>query len=176
MPGQQTTVRLIDVADAAAVAAHRARDAKAFVPWEPAQPDSFFTAEGQAARIEQLLEGYRAGTHWPGVVLVDGVVAGQVTLGGILRQPHLRKATVGYWIGSVFQNQGHATRAVAEIVRVMTGELGLHRAEAQTRFENLASHTVLRRNGFRPYGVAREHIFVDGAWRDVILWEQILRP
>lgn len=176
MSSQQTTIRLIDVADAAAIAEHRIRDSKAFAPWEPAQPDSFFTVEGQVARIEQLLEGYHAGTTWPAVVLADGVVAGQVTLGTILRQPYLRNASVGYWIGSVFQNQGHATRAVAEILKVMTGELGLHRAEANTRFENLASQTVLRRNGFRPCGVTREHILLDGAWHDVILWEQILQP
>lgn len=175
MPSRQTAIRLIDVEDAAAIAAHRIRDAKAFAPWEPAQPDSFFTAEGQVARIEQLLEGYHAGATWPAVILADGVVAGQVTLGTILRQPHLRTASVGYWIGSVFHNQGHATRAVGEILKVMAGE-GLHRAEAFTRFENLASQTVLRRNGFRPHGVAQDHIFLDGAWHDVILWEQILQP
>ncbi|MFV2022886.1 GNAT family N-acetyltransferase, partial [Micromonospora sp. LOL_023] len=118
--------------------------------------------------------GHLSGTTWPGVVLADGTVAGQVTVGTILRQPFLRKASVGYWIGSVFQNEGHASRAVTQVLAVMAGELGLHRAEASTRLENLASQKALRRNGFRPYGVAREHILLDGAWRDGILWELIL--
>jgi len=174
MLGPNTTIRLISREDAAVVAAHRVRDAQAFAPWEPEQPADFYTVEGQLERIEQLIEGYRNGTTWPGVVVADGVVAGQVTVGSIFRQPFLRKASVGYWIGSVFQNQGQASRAMALVLKVMADELGLHRAEASTRVENLASQKALRRNDFRVCGVAHEHIFLDGAWRDGILWERTL--
>lgn len=58
----------------------------------------------------------------------------------------------------------------------MTDELGLHRAEASTRLENLASQKTLRRNGFTPYGMPHQHIFLEGAWRDGILWERTLGP
>ncbi|MGW6719743.1 GNAT family N-acetyltransferase [Streptomyces sp. NPDC054995] len=169
-----TRIRLIESADAAAIAAHRVRDAEAFRPWEPAQPDDFFTPQGQAERIEGLLAGHRAGTVWPGVVLADDEVIGQVTVGGILPQPHLRRGSLGYWIASVAQNRGHAKYAVALALRVMTDELGLHRAEASTNLENLPSQRVLRRNGFTPYGVAHSAIFLDGGWRDGLLWERIL--
>ncbi|WSL09494.1 GNAT family N-acetyltransferase [Streptomyces sp. NBC_01288] len=108
------------------------------------------------------------------MVLADDQVIGQVTVGGILPQVHLRRASVGYWIGSVAQNQGHAGRAVELALRVMTDELGLHRAEASTNLENLPSQRVLRRNGFSPYGVAHSSIFLDGHWRDGLLWERIL--
>ena len=131
MPGRQTTIRLIDAEDAPAIAEHRSRDATTFAPWEPEQPERFHTVGGQRDRIEQLPQTHRDGTTRPGVVLADGALAGQVTVGTI----------------------------------------GLHRAEASTGLENLASQQVLRRNGFRPYGVAREHIFLDGEWRDGLLWE-----
>lgn len=170
-----TTIRLLDVGDAAAIAEHRARDAEAFAPFEPAQPAAFYTSAGQAERIERILQGHREGTTWPGVVLADGVVAGQITVGTILPQPHLRRASIGYWIGSVFHRQGHATRAVRQVLEVMTGELGLHRAEACTNLENVGSQRVLRRNGFSPYGVAHEHIFLNGAWHDGLLWELTLQ-
>ena len=171
-----TRVRLIEPADAAPIAAHRERDREAFRPWEPAQPAGFFTPEGQAERIDRLLAGYRAGTVWPGVVLADDQVIGQVTVGGILPQPHLRRGSVGYWIASVAQNRGHAGNALALALalRVMTDELGLHRAEASTQLENLPSQRVLRRNGFSPYGVAHSSIFLDGSWRDGLLWERVL--
>ncbi|GIG68099.1 GNAT family N-acetyltransferase [Phytomonospora endophytica] len=169
-----TRIRLIEPADAAAIAAHRARDAEAFRPWEPAQPPEFFTKEGQEERIDGLLAGHRAGTAWPGVVLAGGEVIGQVTVGGILPQPHLRRGSVGYWIGSSAQSQGHAGRAVGLVLRVMTEELGLHRAEASTNLANLASQRVLRRNGFSPYGVAHAAILLDGSWHDGLLWERIL--
>ncbi|MGW8988262.1 GNAT family N-acetyltransferase [Streptomyces parvus] len=169
-----TRIRLIEPADAAPIAAHRVRDAEAFRPWEPAQPDDFFTPQGQAERIEGLLAGYRAGTVWPSVVLAGDEVIGQITVGGILPQPHLRRGSVGYWIASVAQNRGHAGNAVGLALRVMREELGLHRAEASTNLENLPSQRVLRRNGFTPYGVAHAAIFLDGGWRDGLLWERIL--
>ncbi len=77
-----TRIRLIEPADAAPIAAHRVRDVEAFRPWEPAQPADFFTPAGQAERIDRLLAGYRAGSVWPGVVLADDQVIGQVTVGG----------------------------------------------------------------------------------------------
>ncbi|GAA4990654.1 hypothetical protein GCM10025734_17620 [Kitasatospora paranensis] len=130
--------------------------------------------QGQAERIDRLLAGHRAGTVWPGVVLADDQVIGQVTISGILPQAHLRRGSLGYWIGSVAQNQGHARRAVELALRVMTDELGLHRAEASTNLENLPSQRVLRRNGFSPYGVAHSTILLDGHWCDSLLWERIL--
>ncbi|MFE3514337.1 GNAT family N-acetyltransferase [Streptomyces sp. NPDC059166] len=172
--GSNTTIRLIETADAAVIAAHRVRDVEAFRRWEPAQPAEFFTPEGQAKRIDGLLAGYRAGTVWPGVVLADEQVIGQVTVGGILPQPHLRRASVGYWITGAAQNQGHAGRAVGLVLRVMADELALHRAEASTDLENLPSQRLLRRNGFSPYGVAHSSILLDGRWRDGLLWERIL--
>jgi ribosomal-protein-alanine N-acetyltransferase len=40
--------------------------------------------------------------------------------------------------------------------------------------ENLASHAVLRKNGFTPWGVAHAHIYLDGAWHDDVFWERTL--
>ncbi|MFJ6775987.1 GNAT family N-acetyltransferase [Kitasatospora sp. NPDC091257] len=169
-----TRIRLIEPSDAAPIAAHRTRDAEAFRRWEPAQPAESLTPRGQAERIDKLLAGHRAGTLWPGVVLADDQVVGQVTVGGILPQAHLRRASVGYWIGSAAQNQGHAGRAVELVLREMRDELGLRRAEASTQLENLPSQRVLRRNGFSPYGVAHFSILLDGHWRDELLWERAL--
>ncbi|KDN81724.1 GNAT family N-acetyltransferase [Kitasatospora cheerisanensis] len=170
----RTSVRLIEPADAAAIAEHRARDVEAFRRWEPAQPAEYFTPEGQARRIDRLLTAYQDGTLWPAVVLAEGEVIGQVTIGGILPHPHLRRASVGYWIATVAQNRGHAGRALGLAVDLMANDLGLHRAEASTHLENLPSQRVLRRNGFTPYGVARSSILLDGQWQDALLWERIL--
>jgi ribosomal-protein-alanine N-acetyltransferase len=174
MRSSTTRIRLIEPADAAPIASHRARDAEAFRRWEPAQPADYFTPEGQARRIDRLLTGHRAGSVWPGVVLAGDEVVGQVTVGGILPQPHLRRGSVGYWITGAAQHQGHAGRAVGLVLRLMTDELALHRAEASTHLENLPSQRVLRRNGFSPYGVAHSSILLDGNWQDGLLWERVL--
>ncbi|WP_285601801.1 GNAT family protein [Kineosporia sp. NBRC 101731] len=173
MGEERTDIRLVEPSDAEALSTHLARDRAAFARWEPAQPDGYYTAVGQSARIGRLLDQHREGLTWPGVVLADGVVIGQATVGSIIAGP-FRKGSVGYWIGTPHQNRGHARRAAALLLERMAEELGLHRAEASTQLENLPSQRVLKAVGFSPYGIAHEHIFVDGAWRDGLLWELTL--
>jgi ribosomal-protein-alanine N-acetyltransferase len=168
-----TSIRLIDVSDAPAIAGHLARDAEEFARWLPARPDGFATTPGQVARIEQLLATHGDGGGWPGVIVADDAVIGQVTVSTIVRGP-IQKGFLGYWVASAFQGLGHASRAVELTLQVMTEELGLHRVEAHTQMENLGSHAVLRNNGFTPWGIAHAHIHIDGAWRDEIFWERTL--
>jgi ribosomal-protein-alanine N-acetyltransferase len=170
---QVTGIRLIDAEDAAALAAHLARDAEAFARWEPDRAPEFYTVDGQRARIENLLSEHKSGTAWPGVITAGDRVVGQISVNNILRGP-LRKAFLGYWVASTDQGSGHASRAVAQVTQLMRDELGLHRAEAFTQLDNLGSHQVLRRNGFVPYGIAHSLIFIGGQWRDEIVWERTL--
>jgi len=173
MDAPRTSIRLVEPDDAGVLAAHLARDAEAFARWDPERPPEFYTAAGQCGRIEGMLVGHGNGQVWPGVVLADDVVIGQITAQNILRGAW-RKAELGYWIAYPHQGQGHATRAVGLAVRLMAGELGLHRAEAYTQTDNLGSQQVLRNNGFVPCGTVHSRILVAGTWRDQILWERLL--
>jgi len=168
-----TGIRLVEGGDAEALAAHLARDAEAFAQWEPAHSGEYYTVAGQRRRIERLLMKHENGDSWPGVVLAGDVVIGQVSVQDILLRAW-RKASLGYWIATTHQGQGHATRAVGLAVQLMSSELELHRAEASTQMDNLGSQHVLRTNGFVPFGVARSHMFTVGVWRDEILWERLL--
>jgi ribosomal-protein-alanine N-acetyltransferase len=173
MLGDQTKIRLVEIDDAETLAAHRVRDAEASKRWEPTWPPEFYTAEGQRSRISQRLASYSREEIWPAVVLSGDAVIGEITIQNILLRAW-RKGELGYWIATTHQGQGHATRAIELILRLMAGELGLHRAEAFTQMDNLGSQHVLRNNGFVPFGVARQHIYTSGAWRDEILWERLL--
>jgi ribosomal-protein-alanine N-acetyltransferase len=169
----RTSIRLVEPDDAEALAAHLGRDAEAFARWDPERLPEFYTPAEQRSRIEGMITRHHNGEVWPGVVLADDVVIGQVTVQNILRSAW-RKAELGYWITYQYQGQGHATRAVRLAVEMMTTELELHRAEAVTQMDNLGSQHVLRNNGFLPCGVLRSRIFTAGAWRDQILWERLL--
>lgn len=129
---------------------------------------------GRGVDLLALIGEHRAGTLWPGVVLAEGQVIGQVTVSGMLRQPFLRRGTLGYWIASTAQNRGHAGCAVGLVLRVARETFALHRAEASANLENAVSQRVLRRNGFSPYGVAHSAVFLDGCWQDSLLWERTL--
>ena len=173
MNAPRTSIRLIELDDAEALAAHLGRDAEAFARWDPERPAGFYTPAWQRSRIEGMLTRRRDGEAWPGVVLAGDVVIGQVTVQNILRGAW-RKAELGYWIAYPYQGQGHATRAVSLAVEMMTTELALHRAEAITQMDNLGSQHVLRNNGFLPCGVFRSRIFTAGSWHDQIVWERLL--
>ena len=168
-----TGIRLIAISDAGAITEHIRRDRETNGRWEPAYPPDYFTPDGQRRRIERMLARYRDGESWPGVIVAGQTVIGQVTVQEILQRAW-RKASIGYWVGTPHQGRGHATRAVNLVVRLMTRDLGLHRAEAVTQVENTASQNVLRKNRFRPIGIAHSRIFTVGAWRDEIMWERLL--
>jgi ribosomal-protein-alanine N-acetyltransferase len=101
----------------------------------------------------------------PFAVTVDGVLAGQVMIGNVVREP-LLSAYVGYWIDSAVAGQGVTTAAVALVVDHCFGRVGLHRLEATVRPENVASLRVLAKLGFRKEGLFKRYLDVDGAWRD----------
>jgi ribosomal-protein-alanine N-acetyltransferase len=173
MARQDTEIRLIQSGDAEQIAAHLARDAGDFAKWDPAQPEEYYTVAGQKSRIGRLLNAYRDGARWPGVIVADDQVIGQVTISDIIRGP-FQKGSIGYWVAVPFQRRGHARRAVSLVLPVIAGELGLHRVEARTQVENLPSHQVLRKNGFSTCGIAHAHSFINGEWRDGVLWELLL--
>jgi ribosomal-protein-alanine N-acetyltransferase len=168
-----TSIRLIEEGDAEALAGHLTRDADAFERWEPFRPAEFFTVPGQQRRIGRLLARHHQGDIWPAVILSGQDAIGQITVQNIEYGP-VRGASLGYWVATPRQGQGHATRAVALALELMTRQLRLHRAQASTQLDNVGSQHVLQNNGFVAFGVAHSQILLGGLWRDVIMWERLL--
>lgn len=69
--------------------------------------------------------------------------------------------------------RGLASAALTEIVDFAFGELELHRLEAGTLVDNVASQRVLLKNGFERFGLARRFLLIAGEWRDHVLFERI---
>jgi [ribosomal protein S5]-alanine N-acetyltransferase len=134
-------------------------------PFDPRRDESFFTIEGQLAWL--------AAGNGPRFAIVEAVaIAGVLSLSGISRGP-LQSAIVGYWVDRERNGRGLASRAVSAAIEVAFGELALHRLEAGTLLNNIASQRVLEHNRFRRIGVARKYLLLDGAWRDHLLFERI---
>jgi ribosomal-protein-alanine N-acetyltransferase len=62
---------------------------------------------------------------------------------------------------------------VGEACRWAFGPAGLHRLEAGTLTDNIASQRVLERNGFERIGLAPRYLHIAGRWRDHILFQRI---
>ncbi len=81
-----------------------------------------------------------------------------------------RSANLGYWVAQDHNRRGIATQAVQLAVRWAFDERGLHRLEAGTLVDNLASQRVLERNRFARIGLSPRYLRIAGEWRDHILF------
>ncbi|MDR8414422.1 GNAT family N-acetyltransferase [Nonomuraea sp. 3-1Str] len=141
--------------------------------WEPRRPDTFFTLTGQSERLEAQLQQCRDGRLMPWVLADGDRIVGCMNVSGIVYGA-FHSANLGYWLDAGYTGRGLATRAVAAVCRDADERLGLHRVEAATLLDNVASQRVLEKAGFEPYGVAPNFIHIDGQWRDHRVYQRIL--
>ncbi|MEV6575156.1 GNAT family protein [Streptomyces sp. NPDC051577] len=166
-------MRGVRIEDAAGLADVLRRNRAHMAPCEPYRDERFYTEAGQGDRIAGLLAERDGGRTVPFVLVAGDVPVGGINLGGIALGP-LRSGGVGYWIDEAWAGKGLATAAVEEVCRIARDELGLHRVEAGTLVDNLASQRVLAKAGFEQYGLAPRFLHIDGAWRDHRLFQRIL--
>jgi [ribosomal protein S5]-alanine N-acetyltransferase len=161
-----TVLRQATAADAQAILELRLANRGRLEPYEPDadDPEARYRLDG----IERWVSA--GGGRF--VILDDGVVAGTLGLFNPSGPP-LRSAILGYWVDEAHAGRGLATRAVGEALAIAFGEMQLHRVEAGTRPENVASQRVLQRNGFTCVGLLRRHLLIGGEWRDHLLWERL---
>lgn len=142
-------------------------------PWEPDRPDSWFTPAGQRERLTRLLEQHKNGRTVPWILAEGDRIVGAITLNDLVPGP-FRSAALGYWLAVDAVGRGLATRAVETIAGVADTELKLHRIEASTLTNNVASQRVLERTGFVQIGHAPTYLHIAGAWQDCNLYQRIL--
>lgn len=82
------------------------------------------------------------------LVADDGTIVGRVNLTYIDRG----EAELGYRVGRDFTGRGIAAEAVRHVCHLAATEYGLRRLRARVVDDNVASRTVLLRNGFAPAG------------------------
>lgn len=158
------TIRPLTLEDAGELSALLVENRDFLAPFQPVRDERFFTIEGQRARIEN--DGSQAFA-----ILAGDRIAGTVAISNIVHGP-FQSANLGYWVAERFNGRGLATRAVGESVELAFGEFGLHRLEAATLVDNVASQRVLEKNGFELIGLARRYHQIAGEWRDHLLFQR----
>lgn len=156
---------------AAQAAAFHQRNAQHLAPWDPPSPPGFATEPVQRERLRKSAASAAAGTalRWWLQPLDDSASAwlvGHVELSQIARGP-FQNAMLGYAIDASFEGRGLMREALEAVVaHAFSPALNLHRIQANVRPENGRSVGLLQRLGFEEEGLAREYLFIDGAWRD----------
>jgi [ribosomal protein S5]-alanine N-acetyltransferase len=158
------TIRPLAVSDAPDLLALRLANREFMAPFDPVRPEEFFTLEAQteAARNQEGLSF---------AILDEAELAGVVALSNVVYAA-FRSANLGYWVDARRNGRGLATRAVAALAEHAFGPLGLHRLEAGTLVDNVASQRVLEKNRFELIGLARNYLHIGGAWRDHMLFQR----
>ncbi|MHA7264307.1 GNAT family N-acetyltransferase [Arthrobacter sp. TMN-37] len=166
-------IRLISSGDDEALTQLQVRNRDFLAPWDPVRNDDYFTVAGQRADIEAALARHERGEAMPWVVLDDdGTIAGRLTLSGVVRGA-LQSCSIGYWLAEDRTGKGLATQAVRAAVAFAYGRLGLHRVQAETLVDNVASQNVLARTGFEQYGLAPKYLKIAGTWRDHLMYQRL---
>jgi ribosomal-protein-alanine N-acetyltransferase len=161
------TVRSLRLRDAGDWRIARTSNRDWLAPWEATTPghraDDGNHSYVDAVRV--LRREARTGVSLPFALIMDGVFAGQITVGAISRGS-ASSAYLGYWIVRGYAGRGIMPTALALVVDHCFGAAQLHRVEANIRPENSASRRVVEKLGFRFEGTRANYIHIAGEWRD----------
>ena len=165
-------LRAPDVAMAEAAADFFKRNREHFAPWDPPTPPAFHDPETQRDRLAKGAQAFDEGLafrYWVSLADEPQRLVASVNVSSIVRGA-FHNGMLGYSLDAQQQGRGLMTEALREVIAEMFGSrVNLHRLQANYRPDNLRSAAVLQRLGFREEGLAREYLFIDGAWRDHVM-------
>lgn len=99
----------------------------------------------------------------------DGVVAGGI--GMVLHEDVYKKnIEIGYYIDEGLWGKGYATEAVRQLADYIFQTTDCTRLYAEVYAHNLASMSVLQKNGFQQEAILRKSIFKNEALLDAHIW------
>jgi len=167
LTGPRVLLRPPATRDAAAWVATRRASESFLQPWEPTWPLDGATAAAFHRRRIQVKEEWRTQTGYGFLIFgrEDGELLGGITLSKV-RLGVARTGSLGYWVAAGHARKGYMTEAVRCILDYSFNSLKLHRVEAACLPDNEASRGLLLKCGFREEGLAREHLKINGRWRD----------
>ena len=140
-------------------------------PWDPPRPDGIFSTGFWAAECERAVDDYRDGAVARWLMLAhddETTVIGRINFTQIVRGP-FQSCMLGYAIDRQFEGQGLMREALEAAIIHAFDVLRLHRIQANYLPRNARSGRLLGRIGFATEGLARNYLFIDGAWRDHVI-------
>jgi ribosomal-protein-alanine N-acetyltransferase len=180
LPTERLVVRLARPGMQAAMAAFlRENFATHLERWSPPAKPAFFSEAFWGERLAVAVDEFQAGRGARFVLQergdeagwaprLDAPIVGTCNYTNIVRGPFLA-CHLGYQIASSHEGRGLMAEALHATNAYVFEALRLHRIMANFRPENERSGKLLQRLGFVREGLAKDYLFIDGAWRDHVL-------
>lgn len=145
------------------------RNRSHFAAWDPPRQADFYSLACHHDRLLAGAESFTSGqgfAYWLQAQRGDAMpIIGQLHFSSVVRGAS-HNAMLGYALDGAEQGQGLMHEALSAAIDEMFGPpVMLHRLQANVRPENLRSRALLARLGFQHEGLARQYLYIDGAWR-----------
>ena len=139
-------------------------------PFEPIQPDIFYTKAKQRAimkndSLERKEE--KSLRLWLFEKSNPQRVIGSIRFSNVVRGA-FQSCFLGYRLDQDCQGRGLMTEALRRSIPLAFHHLHLHRIEANVMPRNMASRRVVEKLGFREEGLASRYLKIYGKWEDHI--------
>lgn len=140
--------------------------------WSPPPPAGGHTEAWWRDRLPVFQQEFEAGLAARWIAFAregDGAeVIATANVTQVVRGP-FQAAFLGYQVAARHEGKGLMSEALGAVVEHAFVAMRLHRLMANHVPENTRSRRVLERLGFVTEGLARDYLYIDGAWRDHVL-------
>lgn len=140
--------------------------------WSPPAAPGFFAASFWRERLQRAPAEWESGTAARFVLqpygAVDAPVIGTCNYTNIVRGP-FQACHLGYQVARDHEGRGLMHEALQALDAYAFDSLKLHRIMANYVPANVRSGRLLERLGFEREGMARNYLYIAGAWRDHVL-------
>lgn len=152
--------------------AYAVRNRDHLARWEPLRPDVYFTLPHWQGEVERSQRLAASDLGLPLLLLPrevpQGSLLGRCNLSNLVRGA-FQAAHLGYSLDREAEGRGLMAEALRAVIAHAFGPMRLHRLMANHVPENGRSARLLERLGFAREGLARDYLFLAGAWRDHVL-------
>lgn len=164
-------VRMADAKDANSVIKYFVENEEHLNPFEPKKSDRFYTYDFWVNRIESSVKEFEKLKSLRLFIFEKDVpeeVIGMLSFEEICKQP-FHSCEMGYSIAKDKQGKGYMKQAIELSIKYVFEELNLKRIRANYTPHNQKSGLLLKKLGFIVEGYARDYIYIEDKWEDIIL-------
>lgn len=170
--GKDIRVKVLDPGDAQEVLEFHVRNREFLRRFEPSREENFYTLDNQK---RTLIEGYKQFLNGNGInfgIYKKDNLIGKIRISNVVIGV-FKNAFIGYSMDEKEQGKGYMKEAVRIVTGYAFNELELHRIEASTLIDNEKSQGVLRSCGFKELGISEKYLYINGEWRDHLVFYKV---